>query len=290
MKRLSLIVLMLATVALAWAAPAVKTVEGVYTFYGDDSHSKKECDRLALEGARLNALAKAFGTVLTQSTMSDLRTGADGEQNSFAQISETDVKGEWIEDIGEPEYTRSMDADGNLVVTCKVRGRAREISNEAPDFIAEVLRNGNTRGQSGTTFRSGDDMALYVQTPVDGYMVVYLVADDRRAYTLLPYINSDGGYARLRNGKEYVFFNADKADPAHGEPDEMVMLTDAPVEYNTLYVIFSPKTFSKAPDEFMGEGVPRSLPFNDFYAWLGKARRNDPSMAVKKIQLTINNN
>lgn len=288
MKRLSVFLLMLGALLHVVAAPAVKTVEGVYTFYGDDSHSRKDCDRLALEGARLNALAKAFGTVLTQSTMSDVRTADGGEQNNFAQISETDVKGEWIEDIGEPEFTRSMDADGNMVVTCKVRGRAREISNEAPDFIAEVLRNGNTRGQSTTTFRSGDDMALYVQTPVDGYLVVYLVGADRRAYTLLPYINSDGGYARLRHGKEYVFFNEEKAAPEHGEPDVMVMLTEEPVEYNTLYVVFSPKAFNKAPDEYQGDGVPRSLPFNDFYSWLGKARRNDPSMAVKKIQLTIN--
>lgn len=288
MSRLFLTFLMCIAGLLATAAPAVKTVEGTYTFYGDDSHSKKECDRLALEGARLNALAKAFGTVLSQSTLSDVRADNRGEQNSFTQISETDVKGEWLEDIGEPKYTRTMDDDGNLIVTCQVKGRARAISNEAPDFIAEVLRNGNTRGQSGTTFRSGDEMALYVRTPVDGYMVVYLVGEDRTAYSLLPYVNSPGGHAKLKNGREYVFFNAAKADPSFGEVDEMILTTEQPAEYNRLFVLFSPKAFTKAPDEYNGPGVPRSLPFNDFYSWLSKARRNDPSLAVRVIDLTIN--
>lgn len=281
-------VIVLFAIAGAAAAPAVKTVEGSYTFYGDDSHSKKDCDRLALEGARLNALASAFGTVLSQSTMSDIRSDNRGEQNTFTQISETDVRGEWIEDIGEPEYTRTIGDDGNLIVTCRIRGRAREISNGAPDFVAEVLRNGNTRGQSGTSFRSGDQMALYVHAPVDGYVVVYLVGEDRVAYSLLPYMDASEGHARIKHGKEYVFFDKAKAEPGFGTVDEMILSTDAPVEYNRLYVVFSPKAFTKAPDTYNGDGVPRSLPFNDFYTWLGKARRNDETMAVKVFDLTIN--
>ena len=291
MRRLAFIVLCLTAATLAAvAAPQVITVEGAFTFYGDDSHSRKDCDRLALEGARLNALAKAFGTVLSQNTLSDIRSDNRGETGTFAQISATDVKGEWLEDIGLPEYTRTMDGDGNMIVSCRIRGKARAISNEAPDFIAEVLRNGNTRGQSGTQFRSGDQMALFVRTPVDGYLVVYLVGADRRAYTLLPYIQSEGGYARIRHGRDYVFFDVASADPTSAEEvDEMILSTDQPVEYNTVYVIFSPKPFNKAPDEFHGDGVPRSLPFNDFYSWFGKARRTDPSMAAKVIPITICN-
>ncbi len=32
------------------------------------------------------------------------------------------------------------------------------------------------------------------------------------------------------------------------------------------------------------------MPFNDFYKWLTKTRRNDPSLALKYIDVTIDGN
>lgn len=278
-------------VAAVFAAEDIVNVTGEYTYYGDDNTTPKEARRLALEGARLDALAKAFGTTVTQSLVSD-ETVKDGkESNFFKSYSETEVKGEWLADNGEPEYKVSYDNDGNIVMYCKVKGRARALSNEAPDFEVAVLRNGTELRHADTRFRSGDDMRLYFKAPVDGYIAVYLCGDDRMAYTLLPYSTSSVGCVKVKRGQEYVFFDT-RLSPAElrSEVDEMQLMTDEVVERDRFYVLFSPKPFVKANDNFTAENLPRSMPFNDFYKWLTKTRRNDPSLALKYIDVTIDGN
>lgn len=280
----SLIALLAAVTAMA---QKVAVVTGDYTFYGDGTQSRVECERLALEGARNDAIAREFGTVVTQSTLSDNVINARGEQTFFSALSTTEVRGEWLDDIDEPKFDRSLDADGNFVVRCRVKGHARELSNNAVDFDVEVLRNGNTRRYADTRFRSGDDMKLFFKSPVDGYMVVYLVGLDRRAYTLLPYIQAPEGHVRVKHGQEYVFFDREKAVKEFGEFDELILQTTETLEHNRIYVLFSPKPFSKPNDDYDSETGLRSLPFNDFHSWLSKARKNDPSLGHKIIDIQI---
>ena len=132
----------------AVAASPVKTVKGEYTYYGDKATSPAECKRLALEGARLDALAKEYGTIVTQDVLQADRIDSKGEANKFLSLSSTEVKGEWIADDGEPEFEITLDKDDNLVVRCKVKGKAREISNESTEFDARVLRNGTKPGNA----------------------------------------------------------------------------------------------------------------------------------------------
>lgn len=265
----------------------IRTVSAEYTFYGDSNHSPADCKRLALEGARLAAMAQEFGTTLSQTVYAHDVVNSNGEDNFFSSLSETEVKGEWLEDIGEPSYNQSFDSEGNVVVTCRIKGKARKISNNAPEFTATVLRNGSSLKYASTDFVSGDDMRLYFKAPVDGYAVVYLLGEDRMAYTLLPYSGSSNGYMPIKHGVEYVFFDTSKSDPTHGQVDEIMLQTDLPVEHDRFYILFSPKPFMKANDSFTGESLPRSLPFKEFSAWLSKIRRNDPSLGVKTIDVTI---
>ncbi len=269
--------------ALNVRAQKVETVSAEYTYYGDASQTRAQCDAAAIEGARIKALAKAFGTTVSQSTMSD----ETQDQTFFRSLSETEVRGEWLEDIGEPKLTRTLDSDGNFVVTCFIKGKARELSNKAADFTALVLRNGNSERFADTRFRSGDDMCLLFKAPVDGYVAIYLTTEDRMAYTMLPYSTSSDGVVKVKHGREYIFFDEAKGDPAHGEVDPMQLVTDMPVERDRFYVLFSPNPFVKANDSFSGDNLPRSLPFNDFHKWLVKLRRNDPSLGVKNIDVTI---
>ena len=118
----------------------VRNVHGEYTFYAEGNQSTNEAKRLALEGARLQAIAAEFGTVVTQSTVQEESLSDGSEHSYFSQLSASEVKGEWLEDSGDPEYDISF-IQGMLVVKCRVRGRARELSNEAADFSATILRN-----------------------------------------------------------------------------------------------------------------------------------------------------
>lgn len=268
----------------------VRTVDGDFTFYGDANTTRNECMRQALEGARLQALAKEFGTTLSQVTVSDNSIISGQEKNYFSSLSETEVKGEWIEDMGNPVYSVATDDDGNYVVRCQVKGRAREISNNAPSFTASVLRNGTDLRHADTRFRVGDDMKLYFKAPVDGYLVVYMADENRNVSTLLPYSTFSEGAVKIKHGKEYVFFDNKLGDKAHGEVDEYQLVTDADVdvERDRIYILFSPHPFTKANDNYAGEKLPRNLPLDQFRNWLSKVRKADNTLGQMTIDIVIN--
>ena len=288
MKRLISLLLILA--AATAFGQNIRTVKGVYTFYGERSHSPEDCRRLALENARIQALANEFGTMVTQDTYSNTNVTADGRETSFfSQLNSMEVKGEWIADEGEPEYESRLDADGNYVVTCKVVGKARAISNETVDFTAAVLKNGTELKFADTRFRSGDGMYLYFMAPVDGYVAVFLVAERNNVYCLLPYMGNADGQMKVRRNREYVFFDGSKSYDGAGEVDELVMTVDGDLERDQLYVVFSPNPFAKTVDHDSGEGLPRSLSIEEFRKWLVNSRRKDMKMNVKIMNLVINN-
>lgn len=269
------------------AFAGVKTVKGEFTYYGDKTESREDCRRHALEGARISALAKEFGTVVSQDTYQSDLLDARGESTYFSSLSSTAVKGEWIADEGEPEFDYSLDNDGCYIVRCRVVGKAREISNESTDFNASVLRNGTDLKNADTRFRSGDDMYLYLRVPVDGYVAAFLVDEKNSVFSLLPYQNHNGSDVKVRRNRDYVFFDSARADASHGTVDELQLTTDAPAERNRLYVVFSPNPFSRAVDNFVGDNIPRMLPYDDFASWLSRCRSNDPKMGVKIMNIDI---
>ena len=291
MKRILILVISMGMALLsmtAVAVPSIKTVKGEYTYYGGKSTSPAEARQRALEGARLDALSKEFGTIVTQDVMQADRIGSGGEVNKFLSLSATEVKGEWIADDGEPEYDVQLDKEGNIVVYCKVKGKAKEISNESTDFNALVLRNGNKPGNASTEFYNGDDLFLYFTSPVDGFVAVFLSLEDGNVYQMLPYLMDEKGEAKVKKGYDYVFFDASKAEGSFGTPDQFRIACDEEIEFNKLYVIFSPSYFSRPVTRPRAslEELP-SISEDDFNKWLVKTRRNDPRLGVKQMNLKI---
>lgn len=291
MRKTAIILAALAAGFLAMSAgPREANVKGTYTYYGDGSHTPDECKRMALEGARLQAIAGEFGTVVSQDVVQHDLVDQSGESTYFSALSSTEVKGEWIADDGEPEYKVSLDGDGHLVVECTVKGRARELSNESVDFEALVLRNGKGRQNADTRFRSGDEMRLIVKTPVDGYVAVFLVDGTRQAYQLLPYMSDTVGEVKVRKGKEYLFFDKQAGEREHGWVDELMLTAEGAKDYNKLFVVMSPNRFALPVNSFRDKGTPLMLDFDSFNRWLAKTRRADTRMGVKVVNLEITEN
>ncbi len=282
----AVVAIFMATTAVA--ASPVKTVKGEYTYYGDKATSPAECKRLALEGARLDALAKEYGTIVTQDVLQADRIDSKGEANKFLSLSSTEVKGEWIADDGEPEFEITLDKDDNLVVRCKVKGKAREISNESTEFDARVLRNGTKPGNASTDFYDGDDLYLYFTAPVDGYVSVFLSLEDGNVYQMLPYLSDTKGEAKVKRNYDYVFFDPTKAEGTFGTPDQFRIATAGVIEFNKIYVVFSPSYFAKPVMRARNsmEELP-SMSEDDFSKWLVKSRRNDSKMGVRQMNLKI---
>jgi hypothetical protein len=273
----------------------VKKVSGTYTYYGDPNMSVKEVRVAAIENARVQALAKEFGTIITQSTLQqeDLKNG--NEHSSFMLLNAAEVKGEWLEDLKKPEILREEFVKGMLVVEAQVYGRARAISNDAIEFKTLTLRNGTEKRFADTNFKEGDDMFLYFQAPADGYVAVYLVDELQNVFCLLPYGGDNDGQQPVEHGKEYVFFSPQhQYDIPKSEIDEVTMTCeDERFEHNQLYVIYSPNTFTKPVDQ-KGKQInrdlvlPRQLSFKDFSQWMSKCCARDKKMNRKVIHLTVN--
>lgn len=272
----------------AVADSSVKKVSGNYTYYGDKNDSPAMSKMKALEGARLDAISKEFGTIVTQDVLQADRIDSKGETSNFFSLSSTEVKGEWIADDGEPTFVVSLGNDDCLIVNCRVNGTAKSISNDAVEFEAVALRNGNTKGNSSTEYHQGDDLFLSFTAPVDGYVSVFLMGNDGDVNKMLPYQQDSRQEVKVKKNYDYIFFDPTKGTGEFGEVDGMEISTNGDIEFNKLYVVFSPNPFSipvlhPAKSEI-------TLPYlteEEFSKWLVKNRRNDPKMGVKQINLKL---
>ncbi|MCC8115163.1 MAG: DUF4384 domain-containing protein [Bacteroidales bacterium] len=270
----AIVLALMGTMAWAYAAAAdTRSVEGRYTYVDNGSHSLEECKRIALQRARIDALDKEFGTIVSQTTYQHSAITQDSESKYFDMRATTESKGEWLSDTSEPKYNVSLNENSCYIIDCRIKGTARLITNEAMDFEAEILKNSSTRQAADTQFKQGDRMYLYFRAPADGYVTAYLVDDSNQAWNLLPYLSDQAQSVKVKKDKEYYFFSPTDASDYKAEVDELEMTAAGTVERNDIYVLYSPTPFNKALDKYVGETMPRQLSYEDFSSWLGKVRK-----------------
>lgn len=296
--RKSLITIILFAFSLPIFSQKLKTVEASYTYHAPENVTLEQAKRTALERAQIQALADEFGTIVSLSNSTRIENKNGQSKVDFLSIGDSEVKGEWIETIGEPKYDISYEGS-MLVVSVKVKGKAREIVSASIDFKAHVLRNGTDDKFESDEFKSGDDLYLSFRTPVNGYLAVYLIDAEGQAYCLLPYRNQTEGIYTVKANQRYLFFSTKEAlQDEQSMVDEYVMTCERESEHNQIYVIFSPKPFMKAVDrESVKEiaddaiaGFPRELFSSEFRKWLAKTRSHDQNMSVKMIPISIRKN
>ena len=291
MKKLFVFLLLL-TFSCVSFGQKVKTVEGEFTYLMPEDVSLSTAKRHTLQQAKLNAIANEFGTIVAQTNLTRMETNGERSKMRFNSFGSSDVKGEWIETLGKPEYDVQL-IDGAQVVTCRVKGKIREIVTSQADVKVKVLRNGREDRNEDDRFKDGDDLFMSFQTPLKGYLAVYLVDDNEQVQCLLPYLNQQSGIFQVEANRRYVLFSA-KNDPQL-YVDEYTMNTERSEEYYQIYVIFSPNLFVKAVDVASEKvvkgndiaGYPRELSFEDFHKWLAKCRRHDKDMCLKKIFISV---
>ena len=273
--------------ALSVCAQSTKKVETSYIYRAAESVSIEQAKRIALERAQLEVIANTFGTNISQHNSTRV-TNRNGESNiDFLNISSSDIQGEWIETIGEPQFDISFE-QGMLIVKCHVRGAIREITTTTVDISAKLLRNGQEDRFESTEFKSGDDLFLSFSSPIDGYLAVYLLDDDNNAFCLLPYRNQSDGIYKVKANKKYVFFS-ESAVPLEERSiiDEYIMTCERSYETNHIYIVFSPNPFVKANDKDNGDILPRELDARSFQKWLAKIRKKDTNLTLQFKQISI---
>ena len=276
-----LMIWMLLGVASTGYAQKTKKVHGEYIYHAPENVSIEQARQTALSRAQIQALGDEFGTVVAQHNATLMNNTNGSTHTDFTSLSSSDVKGEWLETIGEPKYEISYE-QGMLVVKCSVTGKARAIVAKQNNYVAKILCNGIEDRNEGENFKSGDDLYLAYQSATKGYLAVYLIDDNKNAYCLLPYQSSKDGKVEVDANTRYVFFNQKTAQPLFNssDVDEYTMTCDKASETNYIYIISSPNPFIKAIDNAV-EGLPRELKYDDFQKWLSKNRTADNDMQVE---------
>ena len=268
------------------SAQKTLTVDAEYTYRAPEDVSLSQAKKNALERAKLQAIADAFGTIVSESNTIRMSNKNGRSDVDFLSIGGSDVKGEWIETIGDPQYQVEYDGE-TLVVTARCKGRIREIVANEVDFSVKTLRNGTDDRSESDSFFSGDNFYVSFTSPVAGYVAIYLVDVGNMACCLLPYQAQQEGIYSVKANQRYVFFNVDEALPVEKPIVDLYKMTTLfPVEQNQVYVIFSTQPFVKAVDA-AGKGQLRELKGEDFQKWLAKCRKRDTNMSVKMIPIAI---
>jgi len=289
-QKINTLFLLISIISVNVTAQRAVGICGEYIFYPPENISIEQARQIALERAKLAALANRFGTTISQINVTDLKNYNEKSETWFRRISSSEVKGVWLEDTRTPEYKIRYE-QGMLAVEVSVCGNAREIVGAGIDFTAKVLRNGTRVDFESYDFIDGNDFYLWFRTPAEGYLAVYLTDDSGKAFCLLPHKGNQSGRAQVKANRDYIFFSKEHAEPAEKQMVTNLTLKCAetkPIEHNFLYIIFSPNEFTKANDTHSGNAtsIPE-LSFEDFQKWLARNRQADKDMKVDMKALTI---
>lgn len=285
MHRLPFI-LVLCFMAFEAAAQRVETVEAEYIYYAPENVSPGQAKQIAVERAQIKAIADEFGTIVSQTNLTNVSNINGDSDIDFQSIGMSEVKGEWIETLEEPEFEISFEKE-MLVVKVYVKGKAREVVAANIDCEAKLLRNGKDDKFESYEFKDGDQFFLSFCTPVKGYIAVYQLDNKGQAYCLLPYPSQEDAQNEIKANKRYLFFDWESGNEF---TEEYYMTCDDDLEHNLLYIIFSPNKFTKALDARSNEELPRELVADEFQEWLAKNRRRDKEMQLIRKSITIKKN
>lgn len=269
----------------AYASKPVR-VNGEYVYYGPETMSVEEAKRVAIERAKIQALENAFGEKIAQSTSTMITSENANSNIRFSSHGLSDVKGEWIETLGDPQLSVSFQ-DHNIVVVCRISGMAKELSGTRVEYEACTLKNLPDRNCASTHFSDGDDMFLFFRSPIAGYLNVFLLCDNEdQAYCLLPYKNGKNVFY-ISADTDYYLFSKEKGGKNAIDVDEYTLTADMETEYNEIVLVFSPEEFNKTSLSDQSSLAPKMTSISKFNDWLSRLRTKNDHVTTSTINITI---
>ena len=118
----------------------------------------------------------------------------------------TEVNGEWLGFVKEPQIS-TLYHNNMLVVQVSICGKIRKLSNSSVDVNVQILCNGIEDRNERSEFYEGDQLFMSLNTPVSGYVCVYMIDEDLNAYNILPYTSSSQGSQFVEANIRHIFFS-----------------------------------------------------------------------------------
>lgn len=262
-------------------AQKIRNVSGEYTYYPPENISLEQAKTMAVERARLDAIAREFGANVSQTNTVAISAQNGESETNFQSLGTTEVNGDWIADTKEPEIVVTYEG-GALVLSAKVWGKVRERKRADFELSIQTLCN----GIESDKFKNNDRFSVRFRSPVKGYFSIWLADDNlRQVYCLLPYENANGEAREIQSRKEYTLLST--ADEQYPYREETILTTENDIEFNRLVFIFSTACFTMPLTE-QGEYLPE-LSTADFDKWLQRNRIKDENMYVIQKMIEIRN-
>lgn len=283
---------------------------GEYQMLVEGSMPMNNAKSLAIERAKIDALRKEFGEVVVQGNSTYLKNSSTGDLQSstsaFNFLSETFVNGEWVSDINPPtinQTTRKTISGDELWIEVKVYGYVRALEPVIQNCRIQTLSCPKITCQT-TSFNHGQSFYMSFQSPVSGYLTVYLDnPEDQKTYKILPYSKMQGNISiPIVADKPYIFFDRDLEKEMNlsltDELELSIERSSNPQELNKLFVIFSPNADLGKPilssssqtsiqDSNTKYILPPHLTSPDFQRWLNTLRSKDRQIQLYTETITI---
>lgn len=268
MKRLILCSLLFLAITGLSAKDKLVRCEGTYDYTYPTSMSTDEARVRALEYAIEKAIADNIGTDVWSDTYLEMSKTKD----SFNKITQLSVRGEWVEDIYEPQISDPIYANNMYSISVKVAFMARPYESSRVPFIAHILRNGIDNRFSSEEFKEGDNIYISFEAPSKGYVAVFL-EDTECVVCAVPYVGQDEQPFFVKKNKSYIFLNED---------NNRFHITCGPEpEINSVHIVFSPTPFIKG-------NLVRERSKSAFRKWLGTIKsRDQEDLQVKSFHLKV---
>ena len=282
-------------------AQKIRNASGMAQFRLEEDMSKDELKDKLRHQAIINAIEREYGTYVSQESFVDVDDG----NTQFRIFGKTTVRGEWLKTTSEDfkeEMRKTKEGRRNrheLWMTLKIAGKVRELSQADIEFD---YFTSNCRKQICKTgvFEQGDPMYFHFNSPVDGFLSIYVIENDE-AFRLLPYQNMPMVYKNavpIVADQNYVFFspygnNDYFEDYSKHLIDELIMLTDKEEEYVNLYMVFSTEEFTKPSLQIPMDTkeqeyeTPKSLDASTLTNWLESNRINNSNFHYRQLKLKI---
>lgn len=256
------------------------TVEGSCTFVMPHYMSEAEGRETAVRKARLQALADEFGTVISQEVWTDVRNDNSNSSIAFWQSGASLVKGEWLSDVKDPEFVKSIGPEGETILSVKVKGKARALKSLPLDLKAFVSLPG--AGLPQDRFLNDSRFTLNFKSPENGFIAVYLGDEEGDVCRLLPFSQESVSSFHVNAMQDYEFFTSQK-----GVEEQYRLLTQKPRERNMIYVVYARNDFSRPFDRYNPDRNLRILKRADFLDWVARLRSADTSVQIQTIPVEI---
>ena len=279
-------------------AQKLTSTKGTSQVRMESNITKEQARDKAEDLAMINAVENAFGTYVEQ----DADIKVDNGVVSYNIIGTTKVKGEWLrttKKVFKEDIQDQLDNDKNkekvIWISCTIEGEVREIRSKA-NLDIKSLRCPMVECET-TAFLDTQSFHLYFKSPVDGYLSVFMEENGEATRRLFPYLNQGNESAVKIEGDKPYFLFTNSGDLNHfgSKADEIELYTYSTIEYNTIYVLFSPIPYCKPilanatllPDGYV---LPKAISTTKFQEWLADCRLAMPDFQVKRIKISISKN